>query len=74
MLSWKRLNLPVTPSTTLFEDRIVYQMKDIAGGLAHKSEDHTERGYQGAKSSERIYCELPKFSTVSNLTIKKTMT
>lgn len=44
-------------------------MKDIAGGLADKSEDHTERGYQGAKSSERIYCELLNFrqSQISQL-------
>ena len=56
MLLWGKLKIPVTPSAHLFEDRIVYQMKNIVGGLADKSEDHTERDHQDGKRSERKYC------------------
>ena len=42
MLLCRELKLPVTPSTHLFEDHIVYQMINIVGGLADKSEDHIE--------------------------------
>ena len=40
MLLWRELKLPVTPSAHLFEDNIVYQMENIVGDLADKSEDH----------------------------------
>ena len=36
MLLWRKLKLPVTLSTRLFEDHIIYQMKNIVGGLANK--------------------------------------
>ena len=29
MLLWRKLKIPVTPSAHLFEDHIVYQMKNI---------------------------------------------
>ena len=32
MLMWRELKMPVTPSTHLFEDHIVYQMENIVGG------------------------------------------
>ena len=43
----------MTPSVHLFEDHIVYQMKNIVDGLADKSEDHIERGHQDGKRSEK---------------------
>ena len=61
MLLWRKLKLPVTPSALLFEDHIVYQMENIVGGLADKSEDHIERAPQDGKRSERIYCGLINF-------------
>ena len=53
----------------MFEDHIVYQMKNIVGGLADKSEDHNNRSYQEGKRSEIIYCGLTNFkqSQVSQL-------
>ena len=36
MLLWRKLKIPVTPSAHLFEDHIVYQMKNIVDGLADK--------------------------------------
>ena len=47
MSLWRKLKIPVTPSAHLFEDHIVYQMENIVGGLADKSEDHIERAHQG---------------------------
>ena len=61
MLMWRELKIPVTPSTHLFEDHIVYQMENIVGGLADKSEDHIERAHQDSKRSERKYCGLTNF-------------
>ena len=45
----------------MFEDHIVYQMKNIVGGLAGKGEDRVERTHQDGKRSERIYCGLINF-------------
>ena len=72
----RELKLPVTPSTHLFEDHIVYQMKNIVGGLADKSEDHIERTHQDGKHSERIYCGLINFnqSQISQIKINNMMT
>ena len=69
MLLWRKLKLPITPSTHLFESHIVYQIKKIVGGLADKSEDHIERDNQDGKRSERIYCALINFqqSQISQL-------
>ena len=55
MLMWRELKIPVTHSTHLFEDHIVYQMENIVGGLADKSEDHMKRAPQDGKRSEIIY-------------------
>ena len=61
ILLLRELKLPITPSTHLFEDHIIYQMTNIVGGLADKSEDHIERAHQDGKCSERIYCGLINF-------------
>ena len=76
MLLWKELKLPVTPSAHLFEDHIVFQMENIVGGLADKSEDHIERTHQDGKRSERIYYGLINFqqSQVSQLKNNDIMT
>ena len=50
MLMWRELKILVTPSARLFEDYIVYQMENIVGGLADKSEDHIERSHQDDRS------------------------
>ena len=73
---WRELKIPVTPSTHLFEDHIVYQMENIVGGLADKSEDHIERAHQDGERSERIYCGLTNFqqSQTSQLTYNNLMT
>ena len=42
MLLWRKLKIPVTPSAHLFEDHIVYQMKNNDGSLTDKSESHIE--------------------------------
>ena len=60
-LLWRKLKIPVTPSTHLFEDHIVYQMKKIDRGLADKSEDHIERAYQDSKRSKITYGGLVNF-------------
>ena len=52
ILLWRESKLPVTPSAHLFEDHIVYQMENIVGGLADKSEDHIQRAHQDGKRSE----------------------
>ena len=69
MLLWRQLKIPVTPSAHLFEDHIVYQMENIVGGLADKSEDHIERAHQDGKRSERKYCGVVNFqqSQISQL-------
>ena len=36
MLLWRKLNLPVPPSTNLVEEHIVHQIKKCVGGLADK--------------------------------------
>ena len=76
MLLWRKLKIPVTPSAHLFEDHIVYQMKNIVVGLADKSEDHIEKAHQDGKCSGRIYCRLKFFkqSQVSQLKNNDTMT
>ena len=56
MLLWRKLKIPVTSSAHFFEDHIVYQMKNIIGGLADKNEDHIERAHEDDKRSERKYC------------------
>ena len=61
MLFWRKLKISVTPSAHLFEVHIAYQMKNIVGGLADKSEDHIERAHQDGKRSERKYCEVTNF-------------
>ena len=61
MLLWRELKLHVTPSAHLFEDHIVYQMTNMAGGLIDKSEEHIERAHQDGKSIEIIYCGLTNF-------------
>jgi len=69
MLLWRQLKIPVTPTAHLFEDHIVYQMENIVGGLADKSEDHIERAHQDGKRSERKYCGVVNFqqSQISQL-------
>ena len=52
------MKIPVTPSIYVFEDHIVYQMKNIDGDLINKSEDHIERAHQDGKRSEKKYCGL----------------
>ena len=76
MLMWREFKIPVTPSTHLFEDHIVYQMKNIVGGLADKSEDHIERAHQYDKRSERKYCGVTHFqqSRISQLKCNDLMT
>ena len=76
MLLWRKLKIPVIPSAHLFEDHIVYQMENIVGSLADKSEDHIERIHQDSKRSERIYCEVTNFkqSQVSQLKNNDMMT
>ena len=61
MLLQRKLKIPETPSAHLFEDHIVYQMKNIVGDLADKSEDHIERAHQDGKCSERKYCGVTNF-------------
>ena len=61
----------MTSSAHLFEDHMVHEMKNCVGGLAHKSKDRIKRGHQDGKCSERIYCGLTFFLTVSNIIIKK---
>ena len=68
MSLWRKLKIPVTPSAHLFQDHIVYQMKNINGGLADKSEDHIERVHQDSKRSERKYCGVT--TTITNFSIK----
>ena len=69
MILWRKLEMPVTPSAHLFEDHILYQMKNIDCGLADKSEDHIERAHQDGKRSERKYCGVVNFqqSQISQL-------
>ena len=69
MLLWRKLKITVTPSAHLFEDHILYQMKNIDGGLTDKSEDHIERAHQDGKRSERKYCGVTNFqqSQISQL-------
>ena len=55
-------------SVHLFQDHIVYQMKNINGGLVDKSEDHIERVHQDSKRSERKYCGVT--TTITNFSIK----
>ena len=57
MLLWRKLKLSVTPSAHLFEDHIVYQMKNIVGGWADKSEDYIKRTHQEGKLSEKNIVE-----------------
>ena len=52
ILMWRKLKIPVTTSAHLFEDYIVFQMKNSVGGLADKSEDHIERSHQDGRRSE----------------------
>ena len=58
---WRKLKIPVTPSSHSFEDHIVYQMGNAVGGLADKSEDHIKRTHQDCKRSEKKYCGVTNF-------------
>ena len=49
MLLQRGLKIPVTPSARLFEDYIVYQIKNIVGGLADKSKESIEKSHQDGK-------------------------
>ena len=62
MLLWRKFKIPVTPTAHLFEDHIVYQMENIVGGLADKSEDHIERAHQDGKRSEKNIVVLQIFN------------
>ena len=70
------MKIYVTLSVHLFEDHIVYQMENIVGGLADKSEDHIERAHQDGKRSERKYCGVTNFqqSQISQLKCNDLMT
>ena len=70
MLLWRELRLPVTPSVHLFEDHIVYEMKNIVRGLADKSKDHIEIAHQDDKRNERIYCGLINFQQSQSSQLK----
>ena len=61
---------------SFFENHIVYQMKNIDGGLVDKSEDHIERAHQNGKRSERKYCGVTNFkqSQISQLKVNDLMT
>ena len=61
MLLWRKLKIPATPSPHLFENNIVYQMKNIDGGLANRSDDHVERAHKDSKRSERKCCGVTNF-------------
>ena len=39
----------------------MYQMENIVGGLADKSEDYIERDHEDCKRSEIIHCGLTNF-------------
>ena len=47
--------------SSFISNNIVYQIRNIAGGLADNSEDHIERSHQDGKRSERINCGLTDF-------------
>ena len=64
------MKIIVTPSAHLFEDHIVYQMKNIVGGMADKSEDHIERAHQDGKRSLRKYYGVTNFQQSQNFSIK----
>ena len=66
----RELRLPVTPSVHLFEDHIVYEMKNIVRGLADKSKDHIEIAHQDDKRNERIYCGLINFQQSQSSQLK----
>ena len=76
MLLWRKFKMPITPFAHLFEDYIVYQMKNIVGGLADKSEDHIESAHQDGKCSVRKYCGVTNFqqSQISQLKCNDLMT
>ena len=60
-LMWRKLKILVTPSVHLFEDHILYQMKNIVSGLANKSKNYIERAHQDGKRSKRKYCGVTNF-------------
>ena len=55
------MKIPVTPSAHLFDDQIVYQMKNIFGGSTDKSEYRIKRAHQDGKRSGRKYCGVTNF-------------
>ena len=56
MSKWRELNLSVTPKAHLFEDHALSQMKNVPGGLGHKTEDFVERNHQdGIRLDRRLH-------------------
>ena len=53
--------LSVTPSARLFEDHIIYQMKNIISGIAYKTEDHIERAHHDRMKRSRRYSVIADF-------------
>ena len=76
MLLWRKFKIPVTPSAHLFEDYIVYQMKNNVGSLANKNEDRIERAHQDDKRIQRKYYGVNFFqqSQISQLKCNNLMT
>ena len=69
MLLYKKLKVPVIPSTHFIKTTCFYQMKNIVDGLTDKSEDRIERDHQDGKRSEIKYCGVTNFrqSQISQL-------
>ena len=45
----------------MFEDHIVYQIKNSMGGLPDKNEGHIERAHKDGERIEMFFCELTNF-------------
>ena len=69
MILWRELKLPVTLSAHLLEYHILTQMSSVDGGIADKTEDHTERIHQAGKRFDQRYKYVTYFTQSQSLQI-----
>ena len=64
MLLYKKLKVPVIPSTHFIKTTCFYQMKNIVDGLTDKSEDRIERDHQIVNLMKNIVVGLEIFNNL----------
>ena len=65
----RALKLLLPPSARIFEDDIIFQLKNIIFGLVNKAKDHIERDHQSGMIISKMYAGVTDFCQSQTLQV-----